>query len=275
MSVGMGIGSAVNERRLNTGSRARFAGFIRISALAACVLGGGGSIQAATLNVPNFSFEQQPAPASSPFVNVFIDSWQKAPEPSYYAAAIGTPFGIPWIGTSGVFLDVNPYANRVGSQAGYLLGFPQVAIHQNLNATFEAGMSYDLTIGVFGKNTLAPGSTLALSLYYLDGTGNRVPVQTTTVTYSQAQFPTAAPLNLVDFSVAVPTVQPGDAWAGRPLGIQIESTASLQLATGGNWDFDNVRLKSIPEPGVLGLASLGVGMMYLARRRANGKSPGR
>ena len=133
----------------------------------------GNSLLAQPITVPNFSFESQPAPNSFPFVNIFVDSWEKAPEPAYYGPAIGTPFGIPWIGTAGVFLDVNPYANHNGVQAGYILGFPQVTLFQDynsspahdFNATFNVGSSYNLTIGVFGKSTLAPGSTLQLSLY--------------------------------------------------------------------------------------------------------------
>src|SRR5689334_11379132 len=91
---------------------------------AAIVVALTGALQAQPIAVPNSSFESQPAPNVYPFVNVFVDSWQKAPEPDYYGPAIGTPFGIPWIGTAGVFLDVNPYVNRIGSQAGYILGFP-------------------------------------------------------------------------------------------------------------------------------------------------------
>src|SRR5262245_60342337 len=128
-------------------------------------------IRADAINVPNSSFENPTAPNAYPFVNVFVDSWQKAPEPAYYGPIIGTPFGIPWAGTAGVFLDVNPYANHDGLQAGYILGFPQVTLFQDyssspthdFNATFDVGKSYSLTIGVFGKSTLAPGSTLELS----------------------------------------------------------------------------------------------------------------
>src|SRR3954452_23171595 len=139
------------------------------------------------ISVPNYSFESQTAPNSTPYVNILMDSWQKAPEPAYYGPAIGTPFGIPWLGTAGVFLDTNPYANHVGTQAGYILGFPQVTLFQDyntspthdFNATFEVGKVYNLTVGVYGKSTLAPGSTLQLSLYYLDDSNNPVTVAAT------------------------------------------------------------------------------------------------
>ena len=231
-------------------------------------------IRADAISVPNSSFENPTAPNVYPFVNVFVDSWQKAPEPAYYGPAIGQPFGIPWIGTAGVFLDVNPYVNHVGSQAGYILGFPGVTLFQDynsspshdFNATFNVGNSYNLTVGVFGKNTLAPGSTLVLSLYAMDGL-SKLTVGSTTITYDSALFPVTPALSLVDFSVNVPTVQAGDAWAGKQIGIQLESTSSLELATGGNWDFDNIRLEQVPEPGTLALLGLAVGGLLLVRGR--------
>ena len=244
-------------------------------ALAAIVLAAGCQIASAqSITVPNFSFESQTAPNTFPFVNIFVDSWQKAPEPAYYDAAIGTPFGIPWLSTAGVFLDVNPYVNHVGNQAGYILGFPQVTLFQDydsspthdFNATFDVGQSYNLTIGVFGKPTLAPGSTLELSLYYRDG-ANQVTVGSTSIAYSLGAFPTNGPLNLVDYQVNVPTVEAGDAWAGKNIGIQILSTTPLQMATGGNWDFDNVRLTTVPEPSSLALLALGAGGLLLFRAR--------
>jgi hypothetical protein len=67
-----------------------------------------GFLSAQSVTVPNFSFETPSAPNTFPFVNTSVGSWQKAPEPAYYGPAIGTPFGIPWDSTAGVFLDVNP-----------------------------------------------------------------------------------------------------------------------------------------------------------------------
>jgi len=248
--------------------------FKRALLLTAFVAAVSARLGAQPITVPNYSFESQTAPNSYPYVNVNVDEWQKAPEPAYYGPAIGTPYGIPWAGTAGVFLDTNPYANHDGVQCGYILGFPDVTLYQDyttssnhdFNATFDVGKSYNLTIGVFGKTTLAPGSTLQLSLYYLDGAGDHVNVASTTVTYSLAAFPTNTPLNLIDYQVNVPTVQGTDPWAGQNIGIQLLSTTPLEMSTGGNWDFDNVRLTAVPEPASLGLLSLGAGAM-LARKR--------
>jgi len=255
---------------------ARAASFATVVSLA--LAAGTPRLQAQPITVPNFSFESPTAPSTYPFVNVLVDSWQKAPEPAYYGPAIGTPYGIPWIGTAGVFLDVNPYVNHVGNQAGYLLAFPQVALFQDynsspthdFNAVFETGKSYNLTIGLFGKDTLAPGSTLEFSLYYLDALDNKVTVGSTTATYSAANFPMTSPLSLIDYALDIPTVQAGDVWAGSYIGIELESTTPLAMSTGGNWDFDNVRLTAVPEPATLSLSLVilgAAGLFGLRSRR--------
>ena len=49
---------------------------------------------------------------------------------------------------------------------------------------------------------------------------------------------------LQDFSVVLATVRPGDAWAGKTIGVAIRAAG----AAGGFWDLDNVRLiESMPE----------------------------
>jgi hypothetical protein len=235
---------------------------LAVSAGLAVLITCASSVQAQSIFVPNHSFELQTAPNSFPYVNTFVDSWEKIAEPAYYGPLTG---GFPpWFGTAGVFLDVNPYSNVDGNQAGYILGFPQVTLFQDydsspthdFNATFEVGKSYKLTVGVFGKNNLLPGSTLQLSLYYRDNLNNKTNVASTTLVYSLATFPTNTPLSLVDFEVNVPVVQAGDGWAGKHIGIQLESTIPVEMTSGGNWDFDNVRLTAVPEPASLSLGAV-------------------
>jgi hypothetical protein len=96
-----------------------------------------------------------------------------------------------------------------------------------------------------------------------------VPVGFRTVSYDAALFSTNAGLNFIDFSVNVPAVQAGDAWAGQHIGVQLESTVSIEQTSFGNWDFDNVRLTAVvPEPSALSLLVLGFGGMLVARSRS-------
>jgi len=241
---------------------------------ALALISGANTLRAQSIPVPNYSFESQSG-VGYPFgTNPNVDSWQKIAEPAYFAPAFGS-FGIPWYGTAGVFVDSNPYGNRVGTQAGYILAFPQVTLFQDydsspthdFNATFEVGQAYNLMVGVFGKNSIQPGSTLELSLYYRNELGNMVTVGSTVITYSAATFPGSTNLNLVDYQVNVAPVLAGDAWAGKHIGIQLESTIPIELTSGGNWDFDNVRLTAVPEPAALSLLGLGFVALLAARSR--------
>ncbi len=247
----------------------------------ACILSTSGILQAQPIFVPNHSFESQSG-VGYPFgANPSVDAWQKIAEPGYYTPVFGNSVP-PWYATAGVFVGTapnspNPYANLLGTQAGYILAFPQVTLFQDydsspthdFNATFEVGKSFNLTIGLFGKNLLAPGSTFQLSLYYRDNLNNKVTVGATTATYTAANFPVTPILNLIDYSVNIPTVQAGDAWAGQHIGIQLESTVPLELTSGRNWDFDNVRLTAVPEPSTITMLALGLGgvLMKLRTRR--------
>jgi hypothetical protein len=235
------------------------------------------SLPAQALAVPNHSFESQSG-VGWPFgTNPNLDAWQKHAEPAYFGPAFGG-MGIPWFGTAGAFVGTapnnpNPYGNMLGTQAGYILAFPQVALFQDysvtpgFDATFEIGKSYNLTVGVYGHPLLTPGSTLQLSLYYRDTLNNKVTIDATTITFSAATFPVVVGPNLIDYSVNLPTVQAGDAWAGQHIGIQLESTIPIEMTSGRNWDFDNVRLTAVPEPATLSLLALGLGGRILARAR--------
>jgi len=234
--------------------------------------------RADSIVVPNGSFESQSG-AGQPFgVNVLIDSWQKPPNPGYPETN-----GFFWIQSAGVFVGTapsnpNPYSNLLGTQAAYVLSLPGAGLFQDdqttdwsgsmngLNAIYQPGFSYQLTIGLFGKSMVQNFSSLQLSLYYRDG-ANRITIGSpTTITFNTTTFNPSGPFTLQDYSVNVPVVQPTDAWAGKNIGIAISSVAG---DGSGYWDMDNVRLVStVPEPGVLSLMVLGLGGFVLFCRRA-------
>lgn len=240
------------------------------------------SLQAQPIAVPNHSFESQSG-VGFPFdTNPNLDSWQKIAEPAFYTPAFGS-FGIPWVGTAGGFVNISPfnptpYGNVTGAQAGYILMVPQVTLFQDydsspthdFNATFEIGKAYNLTIALFAKSSfgpIPPGSTLELSLYYRDDLDNKVKVGSRLVSYSEAAFPSSPNPNLIDYALNISAVQAGDAWAGKHIGIQLESTIPIELTSFANWDFDNVRLTAVPEPSAVALLLLGLTGVRLAHSR--------
>ncbi len=232
----------------------------------------------APLPVPNFSFEN-PSAVGFPFgTNPSITDWAKNLEPAYWSQPpFSTPF--PWPGTSGVFVGTapnspNPYTNLLGTQAGYILGFPGAALFQNNFAgNFEIGETYTFTLGVFGKPSLPASAQLRLSFYYRDTTnttndplGEKTVFSQTVIPYSTATFDDSQPNpSLIDYSVST-SVLASDAWAGRPVGIMMDTVDPNP--TGGNWDFDNARL--VPEPATTGLMAMAFSGLLLRRRRGPG-----
>lgn len=199
-------------------------------------------VHAGNIYVPNFSFESPNIGTNSPYAAPVMDDWQESPQPSWYDPAdFG---GSPWSDLFGVFYNV-PFPgeyidNCEGVQAAFLFAIPQVAIFQTVDATFKAGKTYTLTVGLIGGGGgMTNGSTFQLSLYYLDASSNMVTVAATTVTNTPGNFPTNT--HFVDFAVQIPNVQTNDPWVGKNIGIQLLCTPTSQT-TGGYWDADNVRL---------------------------------
>jgi hypothetical protein len=212
--------------------------------------------------VPNGSFES-PVVGEPLYAGPEIGSWQKTPEPpGYDTNAFGS-----WQEKSGVFFNV-PFPQAIdnvdGFQAAFLFAFPGAGFFQDydsvsgtntvpsneFDATYQAGKSYRLTAGFTTSSSffLQEGSTLAMRLYYREGISNRVPVAETTVTYSTNVF--TDPFHLLDYLVSVPTVEPGDAWAGQKIGIEFVSTVDLGMAS-GIWDLDHVRLVEFVSPSLV------------------------
>jgi hypothetical protein len=241
-----------------------------------------GTIQAQPIFVPNHSFNSPSAPMVSPYVTTQVGSWQKPAKPAYFDF-VEQNYGIFWDQTTGIFFGPGAYGNMDGIQAAFVLAWPQAGIFQDydtmdyndpvpshdFDASFEIGKSYTLTAGIYGKGfpgfNMTEGSMLGLSLYYRDGANQITVGAPTIITYSSALFPGSGPFNLIDYSVFIPTVQASDAWADKHIGIRIESIYGVG---DGYWDIDNVRLTAVPEPGALGLMTLG-GLLALRRRNRN------
>lgn len=207
----------------------------------------GGLFGAATLSgpaqplyVPNASFE---SPATA-FVENRLERWQKTPKPFWYDES----GGFTWDQLFGVFRNSEPgkddhLGNAEGNQAIYLFAVPEAGIFQDAvgnGRIFTVGKAYTLTTAVLGGGGgMTNGASLEMSLYYLDAAGQRVVVGATNIVHDPARFPSRT--NFVDIRLHLPTVQPGEVWAGRPIGIRFLSTVDPARA-GGYWDLDAVRL---------------------------------
>jgi hypothetical protein len=112
------------------------------------------------------------------------------------------------------------------------------------SATYEVGKSYQLQAGFIASADfldLLPEAILQMSLYYRDDLGDMETLAYTNVAYDTNVF--TSDTNFVQYTLNLPTVQAGDAWAGRHIGIQFLPTGSL---TGGFWDVGNVQLWETP-----------------------------
>lgn len=232
----------------------------------AVLVGSAGLSRAAVIPVPNGSFENQ----TNNFVNINIDAWQKSPKPDWYDESGGTF----WSQLTGAFKNTPATSadhidNCDGDQAIWMFAVPEVAIFQDydsmdwndptpthaFDARFDAGQSYQLTVGVIGGGGGMPeGARLEIGWYYRDAATNRVTVSATSITNTADLFPTQT--HFVDFQVRVRTVKPGDAWAGQQVGVQFLSTVTTNLQ-GGYWDLDHVRLEAILDPPTLTLTPTG------------------
>jgi uncharacterized protein YlxP (DUF503 family) len=134
--------------------------------------------------------------------------------------------------------------NADGNQLAFLCSQQGNALQQDLDAVYKAGSDYRLTVAVCVSNWAPASDPLDLVLYYRDvnDPNNVVDIATKTVE------PTGLSSKLLqDFSVWLPTVNSGDAWADKTIGVAIRASGSPDIA-GGFWDLDNVRLiETLPD----------------------------
>ena len=189
-------------------------------------------IESAPVSIPieNASFE---APVVDPngFGAVpFVDGWTEVDVDTLFST------------NTGVFANTDPNSfdhivNADGSQLAFLASQAGNALEQDLDAVYKAGCEYRLTVGVsvssrFPPAAVEPVDTLELVFYYRDA-NDVVDIAYQTVEATGQSF-----TQLQDFSLELPKVQAGDAWAGMGIGIALRAAGQ----PGGFWDLDNVRL---------------------------------
>jgi hypothetical protein len=187
--------------------------------------------------IANASFE---VPAIDPngFPAVpFVDGWLELDLDALISSNTGvfanTPAG-----------NADHVANADGKQLAFLGSQKGNALEQDLAAVYNVGCGYRLTVAVgvsarFPPSAGKPVDTIELVLYYLDGAK---PVD---IVHQAVEAKGLSTTQSQDFSVYLPPVQPGDAWAGKTIGVAIRAAGKA----GGFWDLDNVRLaESLPIP---------------------------
>jgi hypothetical protein len=189
-------------------------------------------IESALVSIPieNASFE---APVVDP--NGFgavplVDGWTEVD--------IDTLFST----NTGVFANTEPNSfdhivNADYNQLAFLGSQQGNALQQDLADAYKVGCEYRLTVGVsvsgrFPPAAIEPVDSLELVFYYRD-TNDVVDIAHKTVEATGQSY-----TQLQDFSLELPVVKIGDAWAGRNIGISMRAAGQ----PGGFWDLDNVRL---------------------------------
>ena len=200
--------------------------------------------RADNIDVPNFSFEQPPVPPETPAYPVHV-AWQQTPKRADYVES----GQFTWNVLTGVFPNSAPTSpdhidNMDGNQAAYLFSERENGIFQILPATYAAGYSYRVTIGLAASANIPPtvGTTLAIILCTTNATGQLSPIAAgKTITYDTTTFPGGTDFR--DFSLNVPGLKANNAAVGQKIVVLIKSTTTDDKA-GGVWDIDNVRLTS-------------------------------
>ena len=224
----------MGEKRTFTYSLRQIICLILLVLIGFCITKSGWS---ASIPIENASFE---APIVDPngFPAIpFMDQW--------------TQIDLDTISSSntGVFANTSAdspdhVVNADGSQLAFLGSESGNALEQDLNAIYKAGCNYRLTVAVsissrFPPSGVEPVDALELALFYRDG--NDVVNIASRMVEATGQSST----QLRDFSLYLPTVQSGDAWAGKAIGVALRAAGM----PGGFWDLDQVRLaESLPEP---------------------------
>jgi hypothetical protein len=185
-------------------------------------------VYASSIPVANHSFEDPVVPFAQPYAIQNVTDWIELDN------AIHSD-------NTGVFLNVTGIAGADAGQLAFLGGEKGNALLQDLSATYQVGKSYKMTVSVCisGYEPPLDPNGLELAFYYTSlEDPNRFDVLSA-ITPAPSQF---SSVQVEDHSIYLPTVQTGDAWVGKTIGIALRGTGPF----GGYWDLDNVRVVEYP-----------------------------
>lgn len=250
----------------------------RVVSIGVVALAAAKTLIAGSIYIPNHSFESPVVPYVFPYVSLIIGDWQREPAPAYWTQ-LGYTVG-DWNQCSGTFINTpfdgqgNPAPlidNLDGNQAAFMFPWPGQGLWQTLSAEYKVGMSYHLTVGIQGGGTMLLDVPMEIRLFYEDAGGNRLTVGAMEILNTNP--PNTKVTHLPEYTLIVPEVAATDAWAGRPIGVEIISTAGMEVfQTFGyqQWEFDNVRLTEVPEPASALLLTAGLWAVLARKRRSLG-----
>ncbi|MBC8470781.1 MAG: hypothetical protein H8D56_15015 [Planctomycetes bacterium] len=192
-------------------------------------------VRSASIHIENASFEDPVVDPNGFPALPFVDQWTEIDLDSLSSSNTGvfgnTPAGNP-----------DHIVNADGNQLAFLGSESGNALEQDLADTYKSGRDYRLTVAVgisslFPPSSIEPVDSLELALFYRDG-NDVVDIVSKTV-----EATGLSSTQLTDFSLHLPKVKSGDAWADKAIGIALRSAGM----PGGFWDLDNVRLnESLP-----------------------------
>jgi len=201
-----------------------------------------GVLAQVSIPINNASFE---APAVDPngFSAVpFVDGWTEIDVDTTGSTNTGV-FANPGEGSPGRLINAD------GNQLAFLGSQTGNALEQELIDTpsgdasryYRVGCEYTLTVavgisGMFGPSIVEPVDKLELVLCYRDGD------QTIDIATEAIEATGLSSAELKDFSLFLPRVQAGDAFAMKRIGVALRAAGMA----GGFWDIDNVRLIESP-----------------------------
>jgi hypothetical protein len=215
-----------------------------------------GAVQAGVIPIENGSFESPTLTDAAPYTTTaaeclpWVACWAAEYKAAPYSALFGEGYVTPSQGVNVGYLnpgssDWRPY------------------LYQTLGTTYQAGLDYQLTVAAsIYQNPINAGQFLSIQLGYWSGDpdGQAGPI---IVAERQISGSELAAGTMLDFTATAYAVS-GDA-VGKPIVVYLGR--AIGSTTGPQWDVDNVRLSSVPEPGTLALlASALIGLLVCVWR---------